>query len=99
MHNFDFEKSPVKEDPKSYFQLVLLNGDGKPTSPPKAKSLGPDNRPEPCETRALPAKDVALVRAEMHYNLLWPGLKKQFSFLPEHLLESKKMAFAERRLK
>ena len=98
----NYEKNPMMEDPNSYFHLVLLGDDGKPTSPPKAKSLGADNRLEPYETRTLtfdiPAKDVALVRAEMNYSLLWPGLKKALSFLPEHLLEAKKVAFAESRL-
>jgi len=82
--------------------MVLLKGEGKPTSPPKAKSLGPDNRLEPYEIRVLsfdiPTADVVLVRAELHYNLLWPSLKQKLSFLPEHLLESKEMAFAESRL-
>jgi len=83
--------------------MVLLNDENKPTTPPKAKALGPDNRLEPYEIRVLkfdiPTKGVALVRAEMHYNLLWPSLKKKLSFLPKHLLESKLMAFTESRIK
>ncbi len=99
----NFETNPAKEDPQAYFHMMLLNDENKPTTPPKAKVLGPDNRLEPYEIRVLkfdiPTKGVALVRAEMHYSLLWPSLKKKLSFLPEHLLESKLMAFTESRIK
>nr|CRH05241.1 Conserved exported protein of unknown function [Candidatus Magnetococcus massalia] len=94
---------PAKDDKQAYFHLVLLDGKGKPTIPPKAKGLGPDNRLKPFEKRTLtytiPAKGVAKVRAEMHYNLLWPGINKKMSkVLPEDLRAAKRFAHAEKSL-
>jgi len=99
----NYEKHPVKEDPQSYFVYVLLDGDGKSTTPPKAKSPGKDTRLKPYEKRTLnyeiPAKDVFLVRAELHYNLLWPGLvKKLDKKLPDHLKAPQLIAWSEERL-
>ncbi len=95
----NFEKHPSKEDPKAYFVYKLLNKEGKPVPPPKATQPGEDTRMNPYERRTLdysiPAKDVAMVRAEIYYNLLWPSLKKKFDFLPKHLKESTLMAFSE----
>ncbi|MCP3663930.1 MAG: cytochrome c family protein [Gammaproteobacteria bacterium] len=74
---------PSKSDKQAYLSLTLLDGEGKPTSPPKAKSAGADTRLKAFETRELkyeiPAAGVVLVRAELYYNLLWPGLVKKFS--------------------
>ncbi len=91
---------PMKDDADAYLKLVLLGDDGKPTSPPKATQLGPDNRLKPYETRKLnydiPAKDVAVVRGELFYNLLWPGLVKRFEGkLPADLLAPVSIAMSE----
>jgi len=99
----NYEKHPVKEDPQSYFVYVLLDGDGMSTTPPKAKSPGKDTRLKPYEKRTLsydiPAKDVFLVRAELHYNLLWPGLvKKLDKKLPDHLKAAQLIAWSETRM-
>jgi len=98
----NYKKHPAKEDPQAYFDMKLKDGKGKFTSPPKAKALGPDNRLKPYEKRKLnydiPAKDVVLVRAELYYNLLWAGLNKKMSFLPNHLKEAKRISFAEQRI-
>lgn len=95
----NFKKDPAKEDPKAYFVYKLLNDEGKPVPPPKATQPGEDTRLDPYERRSLkysiPASNVAMIRAELYYNLLWPSLKKKFSFLPQHLKESKLMAFSE----
>ncbi|CCQ74994.1 cytochrome c family protein [Magnetospira sp. QH-2] len=76
----NFKTHPATEDAQAYMHFVLLDGEGKPTIPPKAKKMGPDTRLKPFEKRELaydiPAKGVASVRAELHYNLLWPSLQK-----------------------
>ncbi|MBF0265410.1 MAG: cytochrome c family protein [Gammaproteobacteria bacterium] len=73
---------PGKEDPKAFMRLILVDAEGKPTGPPTAKKQGADTRLKAFETRKLdytiPAKGVALVKAELYYNLLWPGLVKKF---------------------
>lgn len=73
---------PGKTDKQAYLRLVLVDDEGKPTAPPTAKDQGEDNRLKAFETRELnydiPAEDVVLVRAELYYNLLWPGLVKKF---------------------
>lgn len=98
----NFGKHPLEEDPKSYFYYQLLDDSGKPVPPPKARKPGEDTRLDPYERRTLeytiPAAKVAMIRAELYYNLLWPGLKKKFDFLPKHLKESKLMAFSEKHL-
>ncbi len=95
----NFKKHPIKEDPKAYFHYQLLDDKGKPVPPPKAKKPGKDTRLEPYERRKLeysiPAKGVAVIRAELYYNLLWPSLKKKLDFLPKHLKEPKLMVFSE----
>lgn len=96
----NFKKHPAKEDPKSYFHYQLKGADGKPSGPPKAVGVIQDTRMLPYEKRKLiytfPAKDVALVRVEMYYSLLWKGLVNKMSFLPKHLKEAKRIAFAEK---
>ncbi len=98
----NFEKHPAKEDPKAYFRYQLLDDQGKPVPPPKATRPGEDTRLEPYERRKLeysiPARGVAVVRAELYYNLLWPSLVKKLDFLPRHLKEPKLMAFSEQYL-
>ena len=99
----NFEKHPVKEDPQAYFVYVVADEHGNPTTPPKATQLGKNTRLGPYEKRTLsydiPAKDVSLVRAELHYNLLWPGLvKKLDKKLPDHLKTPKLIAWAEERI-
>lgn len=99
----NYKKHPAKEDPKAYFDMKLKDKDGHYTTPPKATSLGPDNRMKPYEKRKLnyefPARGVNLVRVELYYNLLWPGLNKKMKFLPNHLREAKRISFAEQRIK
>jgi hypothetical protein len=78
---------PAEGDKQAYLSYGLADAEGKPTSPPMAKQLGPDSRLKPFEERTfnytIPAKSVALVRGELHYNLLWPGLVKKFKHLPD----------------
>ena len=99
----NFKKHPAKEDPKSYFHYQLKGPDGKPSGPPKAVGVIQDTRLVPYEKRILtyqiPADKVALVRVEMYYSLLWQGLVKKMSFLPKHLKEAKRIAFAEKFIK
>jgi hypothetical protein len=63
--------------------------DNLPAMPLTATKVGEDTRLEPHEKRTLtyeiPAKGVALVRAELYYNLLWPGLVEKFKQLPLNL--------------
>ncbi len=43
----------------------------------------------------IPAKGVKLVRGELYYNLLWPGLVQKFSHLPQDLTAPILIASAE----
>jgi hypothetical protein len=70
--------------------------------PPAATKLGPDTRLKPFEVRELnydiPAKDAVLVRGELFYNLLWPGLVENFKHLPKDLTDPVSIAVAEVKL-
>jgi hypothetical protein len=93
------EGHPAKTDPQAYLVYALADEEGKPASPPVATKLGKDTRLKPYEERTLiyeiPAKGVALVRGELYYSLLWPGLVKKFKHLPEDLTAAKMIASAE----
>ncbi len=93
---------PAKKDKKAFMFLTLVDGDGKPTGPPTAKAQGIDTRLKAFEKRnfeySIPAKDVVLVRAELYYNLLWPGLVKKFTKLPKDVTAPKMIASAENSL-
>ncbi len=93
---------PAKEDKQAFMFLTLVDGDGKPTGPPTAKGQGADTRLKAFEKRdleySIPAKGVELVRAELYYNLLWPGLVKKFTKLPTDVTAPKMIASAENSL-
>ncbi|MCU7835030.1 MAG: cytochrome c family protein [gamma proteobacterium symbiont of Taylorina sp.] len=94
---------PGKTDKKAFLKLTLVDADGKPTGPPTAKGQGKDTRLKAFEKRDLnyeiPAKDVVLVRAELYYNLLWPGLVKKFSKkIPADVTAPKLIATSENAL-
>ena len=82
------EDHPAKSDPQAYLAYGLMK-DGKPASPPEATSLGKDTRLKAFEERTIsyeiPEAGVALVRAEVYYNLLWKGLVDKFKHLPADL--------------
>ena len=84
--------------------FLTLKGSGlaQSTASPTAKSLGDDTRLKAFEKRDLdheiPAEDVVLVRAELYYNLLWPGLVKKFTKLPKDVTAPKMIASAENSL-
>ncbi|MDM8546585.1 cytochrome c family protein [Candidatus Venteria ishoeyi] len=90
---------PAKTDPQAYLVYKLEDDKGKPAPPPTAKQSGEDTRLNPYEERSLsydiPAKGVVLVRGELYYNLLWPGLVKKFKHLPEDLVAPQMIASAE----
>ena len=90
---------PAKEDSKAFMFMSLKDDKGQPAPPPTATKPGADSRLQAFEERDLayeiPAKDVVLVRAELYYNLLWPGLVKKFSHLPTDLTDPKLIATAE----
>ena len=99
----NFKTHPSTEDPQAYLRLVLLGEDGKPTLPPMAKSQGDDTRLKPFEKRelkyAIPAAEVASVRAEVYYNLLWPSLQKAMEGkLPDELRTPQAFLKVERKL-
>jgi len=83
------EGHPAKADPQAYFHYALKDDKGMPAPPPKATQPGEDTRLQPLEKRELtyeiPADGVVLVRGELYYNLLWPGLVQKFSHLPDDL--------------
>jgi hypothetical protein len=90
---------PAKDDPKAYMMYELYNDKDVHALPPVATKLGPDTRLKPFETRVLdyqlPAKGVVLVRAELFYNLLWPGLVEKFKHLSKDLTAPVSIAVAE----
>ncbi len=94
---------PGKTDKKAFLKLTLVDADGKPTGPPTAKAQGTDTRLKAFETRELnydiPANGVVLVRSELYYNLLWPGLVKKFSKkIPADVTAPKLIATSENAL-
>jgi hypothetical protein len=96
----NYKKHPREEDPKAYFNYEITDAEGVHTSPPKASKLGPDNRLDAYETRKLeyniPAANVAVIRGEVFYNLLWPELAKKFSkVLPKELTTAQPIALSE----
>lgn len=91
---------PAEEDRQAYLMYELLDDEGKHASPPMATQLGPDTRLKAYEERSLyysiPAENVALVRGELFYNLLWPELAKKFSEkLPGELTSPVSIAISE----
>jgi hypothetical protein len=93
---------PAEEDPQAFLVMTLTDDEGKPAPPPTATKPGKDTRLKPHETRTLsyeiPAEGVVLVRGELYYNLLWPGLVKQFSHLPEDVKAPLLIAEVEREI-
>ncbi|MBK1723406.1 cytochrome c family protein [Thiocystis violacea] len=90
---------PSDDDPQAYFAYGLADDKGHPAPPPTATKPGKDTRLKPHEIRDLeyeiPAKGVALVRAELYYNLLWPSLAKKFDQLPKEVTSPVLIAVAE----
>jgi hypothetical protein len=102
--NVVWENTPdylTKEDPKAYLAYLLADDAGKDAMPPTATQLGSDTRLRPHEERVIgyeiPAKNVALVRGEVRYNLLWKVLADKFKHLPDKLRSSRVIAVAEAR--
>lgn len=95
----NFEKHPMKEDPKSYLYYHLADDEGKFAPPPKATKAGADSRLKAYETRniayEIPLKGVYSVRAELYYNLLWAGLVKKLDHLSDDLKSPKRIAWGE----
>ena len=93
------EGHPAKEDPQAYLSYALADDEGMPAPPPTATQPGDDTRLRPHEERELtydiPAEGVALVRGELFYNLLWPGLVKKFDHLPTDLTDPVMIADSE----
>jgi hypothetical protein len=98
----NFKNHPIKEDTKAMFMLKLLDDDDNPAPPPKATKHGEDSRLAPRETRELtytiPAQNVAVVRAELVYDLLLPSLKNKFQSIPPDLKQPRVIARAEQRI-
>lgn len=90
---------PAQDDPQGYLAYTLADDAGKEAMPPVATKLGTDSRLKPHEERTLvysiPVKGVHLVRAEVHYNLLWSVLAEKFKQLPEDLRTPQLIADAE----
>jgi hypothetical protein len=97
-----FKKSVAKEDPMAFLVYTLTDDENHPAPPPKATRPGINTRLKPFETRLLgykiSADGVDSVRAELFYNLLWPGLVEKMKTLPEELKAPKLMAWAEVKL-
>jgi len=93
---------PAQSDPQAYFSYSMVDDAGKPAPPPTATKPGPDSRLKPHEDRTLsyeiPAQGVVLVRGELYYGLLWPGLAQKFSQLPEDVRTPLMVAAIEREI-
>jgi len=93
------EGHPAKGDPQAYMSYALKDDQGMPAPPPTATKPGDDTRLKPHEERTLayeiPAEGVVLVRGELYYNLLWPGLVEKFSHLPTELTDPVLIAASE----
>ena len=93
------EGHPAEGDPQAYMAYALADDKGMPAPPPTATKPGDDTRLKPHEERVLeyeiPAEGVALVRGELYYNLLWPGLVKKFDHLPDEVKEPVLIAESE----
>jgi len=93
---------PAKQDHQAFMFMSLKDDKDQPAPPPTATKPGSDTRLKAFEERDLsyniPAKGVVLVRAELYYNLLWPGLVKKFSHLPKDVTAPKLIASAENSL-
>ncbi len=98
----NFQKHPMKEDPKAYIVYTMVDADGKPASPPVAVGVGRNSRLKPFEKRMLdyqiPAQGVDSVRAELYYNLIWPGMVKKMKKLPGELKAPKLITWSEAKL-
>jgi hypothetical protein len=96
------EGHPAKGDPKSYLSFALLDDKDQPAPPPMATKAGEDTRLQPHETRELtyeiPADGVVLVRGELYYNLLWPGLVQKFTQLPDEVKAPMLVGAAEKEI-
>lgn len=93
---------PAKEDAQAFMFMSLKDDKDQPAPPPTATKPGEDTRLKAFEERDLayeiPAEGVVLVRAELYYNLLWPGLVKKFTHLPKDVTDPKLIATAENSL-
>ncbi|MEN8214151.1 MAG: cytochrome c family protein [Pseudomonadota bacterium] len=93
---------PKKDDPAAFMFMSLKDDKDQPAPPPTATKPGEDTRLQAFEKRdfsyEIPAGDVVLVRAELYYNLLWPGLVKKFTHLPQEVTDPKLIATAENSL-
>ena len=94
------ETHPAKDDPQGYLSYALADDKGMPAPPPTATQAGDDTRLKPHEERTIeyriPADGVVLVRGELSYNLLWPGLVEKFGDkLPDDVKEPELLATAE----
>ncbi len=96
------EGHPAKEDAQAFMFMSLKDDKDQPAPPPTATKPGEDTRLKAHEERDLayeiPAEGVVLVRAELYYNLLWPGLVKKFTHLPKDVTDPKLIATAENSL-
>lgn len=103
--NVVWENTPdylTEEDPQAYLAYLLADDAGKNAMPPTATQLGADTRLRPHEERVIgyeiPANNVALVRGEVRYHLLWKVLADKFKHLPEELRGANVIAVAEAKM-
>ncbi len=94
------QQHPIRDDPQAMLMLRLLDDNDKPAPPPKATKQGEDSRLRPGEIRTLryriPQYSVAVVRAELYYDLLLPALKQRFMEIPHELKQPRIIAHAEK---
>lgn len=105
----NFEKHPMKEDPKSMFVVILGDEHNRPAPPPKATQVLKDTRLQPNERRVveyeIPGDGIRHIRVVALYNLVLPPqiemlnkMAKEIPDLPpiaDGLLDPKPIVFAE----
>ncbi len=99
----NFKIHPAKEDAQAFFVYTMVDDVDHQVPPPIATKPGKNTRLKPYEIRVLnyniPASDIDSIRAELYYNLLWPGLVKKMKRLPEVLKVPKRIAWAEEKIR
>lgn len=87
------------DDPAMVLSLELVDEAGQPTTPKLATKVARDTRLRPFGSKALeveiPRSGVALVRAELYWQPLWPRLAKAMPDLPQEIIAESLVTWVE----
>lgn len=91
-----------KDDPDMGLSLELVDDAGRPSLPQLATRVARDTRLRPFGAKAvdveIPKAGVALIRAEVHFQPLWPKLLEIMPELPQELGTERLIAWTEVKL-